>query len=473
MVLAMADVSVRAASKGVAVAMAPSQRRIWAWLAAAIVMVVALTAPALWNGFPLIFSDTGGYLDRPIAGTLGMGRSAMYGLFLYAGVPFSFWPNAIFQSILIVWLIVLTMRAQGLGGRPWLALGIVILLTIGTSLPWFSAQLMPDILFPAAVLAIYLLTFRNEGLARWERFGLVAVIAFAIPSHMAAAGMCVGIIAALWLLTLVKSLALPKPCLWLATAAVAGGIALCPVSNFVITGNFAFTPGGSSFIFGRLVGDGIVARYLNEHCPDPSLRLCANKATLPEDAGAWLWDDDSPFRTLGDPNALAAEERAITLATLERYPFMHAKTAIAATVEQFYTFQTWVSIENNDPTVGMFRGHFPQLMPQLLRARQQAAPFDVAPLNYLHVPVAALAIAGLGLALLFRRRLNVAPEAAALCLTILLALAANAAICGIFSSPSDRYQSRLVPLAPFAMALLIARRQQAGARHLGPLHELA
>ena len=33
-------------------------------------MVLALMAPALWNGFPLIFPDTGGYLSRPIEGTV-------------------------------------------------------------------------------------------------------------------------------------------------------------------------------------------------------------------------------------------------------------------------------------------------------------------------------------------------------------------------------------------------------------------
>jgi hypothetical protein len=94
-------------------------------------------------------------------------------------------------------------------------------------------------------------------------------------------------------------------------------------------------------------------------------------------------------------------------------------------------------------------------------ARQQTDHFNVAPLNFLHVPLAGLSIAGLVLALLACRRFNVAPELAALCLTILLALAANAAICGIFSHPVDRYQSRLAPLAPLAMALLIARRRHA------------
>jgi hypothetical protein len=419
-------------------------------------------APALWNGFPLIFPDTGGYLDRPILGTLGMGRSALYGLFLYAGVPFSFWPNALLQSALMIWLIVLTLRAHNLGGRPWLALGIVAMLTVCTSLPWFSGQLLPDILFPEAVLALYLLSFCEASLARWERFILVAVIAVAIPSHMAAAGMCVAIVVALWLPTRIKSLAMPKPRLWLAAGSVAAGIAFCPISNFAITGNFAFTPGGGSFLFGRLIEDGIVARYLNEQCPDATLRLCDFKATLPDTADGYLWDDDSPFRILDTWKGLDAEERAITRATLARYPLMHASTAAIAVLTQLISFQTEVSVDDNLPTISTIGDRFPQMFASLMRARQQAERFNVAPLNYLHVPVAALSIAGLGLALLYRLRLKIAPEAAALCLVILLALAANAIICGVFSHAVDRYQSRLVLLAPLAVALLIAQHWRGG-----------
>jgi hypothetical protein len=258
MVLAMADVSIGHTRVSAAAEVFDSQSGVLTWILASAAMLLALMAPALWNGFPLIFPDTGGYLDRPILGTLGIGRSALYGLFLYTGIPFAFWPNAVLQSALTVWLIVLTMRAHGLGGRPWLALGIVALLTVCTSLPWFSGQLMPDILFPVAVLALYLLSFCKELFVRWERFILAAVIVFAIPSHMAAAGMCVAIIAALWLLARFKSLALPKPRLWFAAGSVAAGIALCPISNLAITGNFAFTPGASSFLFGRLIEDGIV-----------------------------------------------------------------------------------------------------------------------------------------------------------------------------------------------------------------------
>jgi hypothetical protein len=458
----MADVSVAVgtARAGAAAAVSKAQPGILAWPLGSGAMLLALLAPALWNGFPLIFPDTGGYFTRPLEGTLSMGRSAFYGLFLDAGIPLAFWPNVLAQAAMVAWLIILTLRSHGLGGRPWLAAGMVATLSVATSLPWFTGQLMPDILFLAAALALHLLVFRSEQLARWECFALAGVTAFAIVSHMAAAGMAVGIVAALWLLTRVVNIGLPQAHLSFAAASVAAGIALCPISNFAITGNFAFTPGGSSFLFARMLEDGIVARYLGERCPDPALRICAYASELPDTTDEWLWANDTPFYKLGGWNGFAEEQRGIILDSMRRYPLMHATAAAGDVLAQFAALQTVVSVADNAPTIGAVADHLPQLMPQLMSARQQTGRIDLEPLNLLHVPLAALSIAGLGAALIWRRRMGVAPELAALCLTVMLALAANAAICGVFSHPSDRYQSRLLPLAPFAMALLIARRQR-------------
>lgn len=473
----MADVSVsvRAARIIRAAAITQQQRHVLSWVLASFAMLLALLAPALWNGFPLIFPDTGGYLTRPIEGELLMGRSALYGLFLYAGVPFAFWPNIVVQSALTVWLIVLTLRAHKLGGRPWLALGVVAMLAIGTSLPWLSALLMPDIFFPVAVLALHLLVFRSEQLALWERSALAATISLAMPSHMAAAGLAAGLIVTLWLLAQVKWIALPRIRLSLAAGAVAAGIVLSPVTNYAITGHFAFTPGGTSFLFGRLIEDGIVARYLDERCPDPALRICAYQAEVPKESDDWLWGQGSAFYKLGGMNGFRDEQTAIILDTLARYPLMHAQTAMAATVKQFVTFKTEVSVWDNAPAIGTFADHVPQLLPRLMAARQQSENFSMAAPNRLHVPFAGLAIIGMVAALVFRRRLKLTPELTALCLTVLLALAVNAAISGIFSHPVDRYQSRLVLLAPFVLALLAARRWSAtpGRDHLGQPRDIA
>jgi hypothetical protein len=427
------------------------------WSVATTAMIGLMLAPAIWNGFPIIFPDTGGYFTAPIVGELANGRSALYGLFLYLAIPLAFWPSIIAQAALMAWLIAVTLRVNGLAGRPYLALGIVALLCAVTSLPWFAGQLMPDILFAAAALSLYLLAYGDAQLVRWERFVLGAVIAFAMASHMAAAGVCVAVVMAL-AVTHIRRLNLPKARLTFAAASIAAGILLQPVSNAMLTGSFAFTPGGSNFLFGRLVEDGIVQRYLEDNCPDTSIRLCDYKGKMPDNADAWLWWGGSPLYKMGGWAAYEPEAKRIIRATLAEYPLTHAATAIEAAIMQFLSFKTEVRVVDNEHTHWSVRDFAPQLYPALLAARQHAAPFDVGPLNWLHLPVAYLSLAAMALAMIFRRRLNLSGEAYALCLVLFAALAANAVICGVFSHPVDRYQSRLVLLAPFVVAIVVAQR---------------
>jgi hypothetical protein len=95
------------------------------WALAVILSVTILIAPAIWNGFPLLQYDTGGYLARWYEGTLDPSRAVVYGLILTLGVPLSFWPVLLLQSALTVWVVALILRAHGLGQRPWLMLGVI------------------------------------------------------------------------------------------------------------------------------------------------------------------------------------------------------------------------------------------------------------------------------------------------------------------------------------------------------------
>src|SRR5258706_7701942 len=52
------------------------------WTIAFSVMIAALLWPALWNGFPIVFDDTGGVFARPLLGGVLFGGSAFY-----SGVP--------------------------------------------------------------------------------------------------------------------------------------------------------------------------------------------------------------------------------------------------------------------------------------------------------------------------------------------------------------------------------------------------
>ena len=454
-----------------------------AWPLAVLLMLAALLWPAFWNGFPIIFADTGGYLERPFAGDLVMGRSALYGAFLALGLKLDFWPNIAAQAALTIWILRLTLRAHGLGGRPWLAAAIVIALCVLTALPFYVSQLMPDCLAPLAVLALHLLAFRRETLGGTEIVGLAAIMAFAIASHMATLALCFALLLAFAILRVAAGrLALWRPAFPAPLLAVGAGIGLALLSNLAITGQFAFTPGGTSFLFGRLIQDGIVKRYLTERCPDPSIRLCAYRNELPKSADDWLWGN-SPFHQLGGDDGYASEERRIILDTLRLYPGTHLAVAAQAAFDQFFLLKTTASVSqpHNAFVLKTFEQLAPELMPRLRAARQQQpdgfelapktmqwlrAPiqendaFAFVPFNLLHVPVAFLAIAMLPVIIVLGIRRRLQPEAATLATTIGLVLLANAAIAGVFSNPVDRYQSRLVWLALFAVFVAFLTRSR-------------
>ena len=56
----------------------------WVWVIAAAIPLMLL-APAFWNGYPLLQSDTGGYLARWYEGYLVPSRSTVFGLYLHYG----------------------------------------------------------------------------------------------------------------------------------------------------------------------------------------------------------------------------------------------------------------------------------------------------------------------------------------------------------------------------------------------------
>ena len=139
-------------------------RRRALWALVSLCCVALLIAPALWNGFPLLQYDTGGYLAPWYEGRLGSAARCPMACMLAAGRHPDFWPVLLVQSALTVWVLALTLRAHGLGGRPLLLLAIVAALCLLTTLPWLTAILLTDIFAGLGVLALYLLLLRDETL---------------------------------------------------------------------------------------------------------------------------------------------------------------------------------------------------------------------------------------------------------------------------------------------------------------------
>lgn len=451
-------------------------------IVAATTAVFLLLVPALWNGFPILFYDTGGYLARPFEGTLAAGRSMVYGLWLAAGAWWNFWPVVIAQAALTVWIVALMLRSHGLGQKALQLPVLVALLAVATGLPWLAGQLMPDLFAGLAVLALYLLVFRTEpnaryervglanvpvyrteALARWEQIGLAAVVAFAAASHNATFAVLLIVLATLFGIRLLYRFeVLPWAGLRRAAFALVLGAALLPGVNFAVTGQFAWTPGGIAFAFSRLVQDGIVQQFLVDNCRqnDERYKLCTHLYRLPPTGDDFLWRQgpDGAFARVGGFLYGEPEMAAIATKSLVQYPALHIATALRATAKQLAMVKTgdelvmWVW-----DTYGTIELLFPQVIPASHTALQRYGLLHFENLNLLHVPLALGSLALLPFVLLLAFRRRELADLGLLAGTAGLGLLANAFVCGVLSGPHDRYGARMVWIATFVVAIAAAR----------------
>lgn len=431
------------------------ERALWALAIAASVLI--LIAPAIWNGFPLLQYDTGGYLARWYEGTLVPSRAVVYGLILTLGVPLSFWPVLLLQSALTVWVVALILRAHGLGQRPWLMLGVIAALSAFTTLPFLTAILLTDIFCGLGVLALYLLLMRSDTLSRTERIGLIVLVAVSTATHSATIAVLIALIAAACVLRFVDRERMPTANLGNAAIALILGAVMTLGANYIVAKRLAWTPGGFALSFGRMLQDGIVNKYLDEHCPDPTLRLCEYKDALPNDADVWFWG--SPlFDKLGRFAGLGKEMERIALESLAAYPLLQAKTAAIATARQLVDVRTgegvvpWVW-----HTYFIIHDYAPQLEPAMKAARQQRGEISFTAINRVQLPLALIAMALLPVIVLLAWRKKLPTDIGELAAVCALALLANAFICGALSNPHDRYGARIVWLAAFATGLALVR----------------
>jgi len=425
---------------------------------------------AAWNGFPLVFYDTGAYMAEGLSGAFFVERSPVYSLFLLlTGAFASLWFVAAAQSLMIAFIILELARVEA----PRLGLGRLLLigaaLTGLTGIGWYAGQIEPDCFTPLVVLGSYLLIFCFDAMTKWRRWMVIAITALAVASHPSHIGLIGGLLicAAVFWGFRRKLPELPRPRLWPCLSALLLALALVVTANYFFTRTIFVSRAGSVFLLARLMQDGIVQRLLADTCPPaggsekPPYSLCPYGAKLPRNANAWLWGEHSSFHAVGGFRRGDDEYGRIARDSLARYPWMHLKAAATDSALQFLEFKTGDGIESQRSIlVPGFTGILPKQLPAYLAARQQNQPILFKDINLVHVPVAVIALLGLILLLhhaAARRRW----DEAVLPATVLLALLGNAIICGTFSNPHDRYQSRLMWLPVLVVFLARAKDPKA------------
>ena len=441
--------------------------------------------PAVWNGYPIVFADTGTYLAQAIHRFAGWDRPVFYSLFilpLHATV--TLWPVIVVQAVIAAWILWLVCRVLLPHISRAAFVGGTAMLAVATWLPWMVSELMPDVFTPLLVLVVCLLAWTPERLSRRERVGLTGLAAFMIASQQSSLLLVFPLLAMLGLLhhrrgarssashhrrtvphTIGQSsdprhkrgyhdnaAADPRRAtrwvLMILPPALAL-LGLCSV-NFAAHGRFAVSPFGNIFLLARVIYDGPGMVVLRRDCPTAAWRLCPFLGIFPPTSDEFLWKQSSPLNQAGGAKAVSQDADSIIQAALISDPAGEARAALSNTLEQLGRFASGDGLSPWAAQVSpeIIRDFPPRETALYASARQQTGALSVPPvLVQLH---AAVAVAGVMACVLLLPLASIrrAPCAGFL-LAVLVTLPVSAAITGALSTPHDRYQSRIMWLPPF------------------------
>jgi hypothetical protein len=449
--------------------------------AAILLAAPLLLWPAVLNGYPLVFSDTGTYLSQAVHHYLGWDRPVFYSLFLLPlHLTLTTWPVIVAQALLTTATLHLLCRALLPTVSPWWLVPLTGALSIVSALPWLASQLMPDLFTGLLVLSLGLLAFTPSSLSRDEQVCLTGFSAFMIAAHQSHLLLVLILLPIMlpfrrwlapatdrtvgnqggWIVRLQRSIAetyfrrdsLLNP---ITIASVLACLALTTV-NVIGHHRTSVAPFSNVFLLARVIYDGPGMRALQRDCPKEHWRLCPYINEFPANADLFLWRTDSPLAHAGGAKLVSTEANAILGAALRAEPLVELRAVLDNAARQLGEFTTGAELDpwSDSVTPWIMRDFPPFEVDTYLTARQTNDVLRLpAWLVALH---RATALVGVGLcgALLpiaLRRR----PLVGAFLTLVLFAVLTNALVTGGLSGPHDRYQARVMWLPPLLAALAI------------------
>lgn len=344
--------------------------------------------------------------------------------------------------------------APQLGLWPCLAIGVA--LAALTSAPWYAAYAVPDILAGITIAAALALTVFFDRIGIVLRVTLIALIAFCITTHgsnlpIALSVLVAGAVAHFALQRPSPTLAI-RSSLWFLSPILFAVAALLGTS-YVAFGEPSIAPKRYPIQLARSVADGPGAWHLRDHCATEHYAICEIFGpNPPRHVRDFLWSENG-VRYRATPEQMErirAEESMIVRRAAMEYPVQQLSRAASNTFFQFFAFGP------DDLAFGRrIVGNLDN--PLLVRTHPDMVMLKSVSEILIYFSFAA----GIFLLLALRRQLR--PVELAAISVAMVGLLANAAVCGILSAVTDRYQGRVAWILP-VLALIIWLRVRADAK---------
>lgn len=422
---------------------------------------VILSSIAVWNGFPLVYSDTATYLTSGFNLETPFDRPITYGLWLYLMSlgGFSLWPVILSQSALVSYALYRMGSHVFKAFSPQVHLIACAFVTFCSTASWTASMLMPDIF-----TSLLLVTWMIVAMGAVEKWELVFVFFINLVSC------CMHLSHPLY--SVIIGL-----CLLVCSLPVACGIVhrkhrvsiillMCLSILTLLTMGSAMAKSRSIFVVGAMSENGVLKPFLDEECVNIQYKLCAFKDSLPNHGYDFVWSEKGPVQKLGGFEHLRDECDAIIQRTIldGKYLRLHIIGSLMATRRQLFLNAPGDGLGifgvETDLAKGIFR-YVPSTEHAYLNSKQYCGRLRLGFLWwrlswYDVVLYASWLIAVIG-ALLYRGNHQVI----LLILTVTLGFVVNAWICGTFSNSIDRLGAKIAWLWPYVAVYF-------GFRFVGP-----
>lgn len=416
--------------------------------------------PALYNGFPLVYSDSGTYIQSSIMMESPEDRPLFYGIFLrFTAMQAILWIPVFLQGWITSWLIRRTLRNLFPESGFLLFFAVLVLLALLTGLPWYTAQIMPD-MFTALIPVILFLWFYDNHAGKVLRTVYLILLLWFTGMHLSnvfIAGLILGThILFFFRKTWKNESAFRTKSLLAMTILV-----LVPFIHSAFTysryGKFQPSCGSNLFLAAKCLETPLLKTYIRENKHRIRIPFADSIDSIPNSANAFLWSPSSPLNQHG-VNRIATNEAFGTvmrdLLRIPKYRNWFIREGISATGTQLLFHKVGSGLipyrENTSPYFNIER-HFESEFPDYKRSIQQQHGLED---NY-HNQLSAFVFYGsIGIIVIgvFLRRIR--KKVSGLLLLLISCVVNNAFITASLANVYDRLQVRVVWLLTFA-ALII------------------
>jgi len=419
-----------------------------------------LLFPAFNNGYPFLYADTATYITGGFLGAVSDFRPITYGLFVrHISLMESLWLVAFVQALIVSNLIHLFFRAFSSGDPGLRPLATIALLTLTTHIGITTGMLMPDFLTPAAILSAGILLFA-ERLQRAEVVFCGFVLWLGLSAHFSNHYIFLVILLGVggywaWQRWRVRSAFRPRRFWWVAGLWMLAFFTI-PTLHYIHGGGFVRDKASHVFMVGRLNQMGLLKPFLQEHCgKSGNWGLCAYKDAIPDD---FLWDSKSPVNLTGGWAANKDDYNRVLAAffTKSYYLRKFCIKTVETALTQFFTFEGRIIFKEREghPPFDAIRDAMPDQLPAIRNSKQYTEQWDNHFLDIFQRFAVLLSFLVFAAVLWRPERVRSTPALRGLAAFLVLALLANALVCGGVSMVDMRFQARVIWLVPLFAALV-------------------